>query len=103
MQLPPGLVAVVTGAGSGIGAALASSTWPAAVCGWRCPTGTSTSVEKVAARCAELGVDARAYSVDVADADAVAAHAAAGGRRLRRCEPGGQQRRRGPDRCGQPT
>lgn len=74
MQLSPGLVAVITGAGSGIGEALALDL---AGRGLRLALSDRNreAVQKVAARCAELGTDARAYELDVADADAVTAHA----------------------------
>lgn len=74
MQLTPGLVAVITGAGSGIGAALALDL---ARRGLRLALSDRDreAVQKIAVRCSELGVDARAYQVDVADAEAVQAHA----------------------------
>lgn len=76
MQLSPGLVGVITGAGSGIGEALALEL---ARRGLRLALSDRdlAAVQMVAARCTELGVQAGGHAVDVADVDAVRAHAAA--------------------------
>jgi NAD(P)-dependent dehydrogenase (short-subunit alcohol dehydrogenase family) len=69
-----GRVCVVTGAGSGIGRALAVEL---AGRGARLALSDcdAASVEQTAARCRDLGAETRAYQVDVAQRDAVFAHA----------------------------
>ncbi|HEY0561377.1 MAG TPA: SDR family NAD(P)-dependent oxidoreductase [Frankiaceae bacterium] len=73
MQIAAGDVAVVTGAGSGIGRALARAL---AERGARLAlSDISASVDETVAQCTALGAEARGYRLDVADRDAVFAHA----------------------------
>ena len=74
MKLVPGHVAVVTGAASGIGEALALDL---AGRGVRVALSDvdAAGLERVTAACNALGSDAKGYVLDVSDRDAVLAHA----------------------------
>jgi NAD(P)-dependent dehydrogenase (short-subunit alcohol dehydrogenase family) len=69
-----GRTAVITGAGSGIGRALALELARAGACLALSDVNTA-DVEYTAARCRVRGSDARAYTLNVADRDGVFAHA----------------------------
>src|SRR4051794_30221672 len=69
-----GRTAVITGAGSGIGRALALELARTGTC-LALSDVSAAGVEYTAQRCRARGADARAYVLDVADRDAVFAHA----------------------------
>lgn len=75
MKLTPGSVAAITGAASGIGEALALDL---AGRGVRVALSDvdATGLERVTAACNARGADAKGYRLDVADREAVLAHAA---------------------------